>query len=235
MPSPPITLMSLLALQASVASPTAAPAVGDVAPALKPEARLNTSDGSTATWEALRGKVVVLELWATWCAPCVAAIPHLNELTEHYRGKPVQFISITDERREAVERFLNKRAIKGWVGLDTDRELHQALAIRAIPETFVIDRAGRITARVDPALLSAEILDAALVEKPLPAVARPDRSTPTTTRVPGEGPEPLFELTIAPSAAEYSAADAEIRSRLGIVLTAARHPVAMTVIRQQAN
>lgn len=52
------------------------------------------------------GRSVVLEFWATWCTPCVEAIPHLNSLAEKYAGDKLVFVSISDEKGEVVEKFM---------------------------------------------------------------------------------------------------------------------------------
>src|SRR6185503_11931309 len=107
----------------------AAPQVGKPAPELGLEQVLQAPAGTEASWEKLKGKVVVLEFWATWCAPCIAAIPHLNELADHFKGKPVQFIAITDEQNKVIEAFLKKRAMRAWIGLDTDKSMFKAYSI----------------------------------------------------------------------------------------------------------
>src|SRR6185437_7368319 len=76
------------------------------APALDLQQILRAPNGSRATWDALRGKVVVLEFWATWCPTCVKSIPHFNALVDELKDKPVQFISITDEDPATVRSFL---------------------------------------------------------------------------------------------------------------------------------
>jgi thiol-disulfide isomerase/thioredoxin len=89
------------------------PAAGNLkaglqAPPLQIVKLLQAPSRSLANWEALRGKAVVLEFWATWCGPCAAAIPHMNKLADEFAGKPVQFIAITAEKQDAVDRFLAK-------------------------------------------------------------------------------------------------------------------------------
>jgi len=74
---------------------------------------------ANATLHALAGKAVVLEFWATWCAPCVAAIPHLNELATQFKDRPVVFLSVSDETPSVVEAFLQKHPIDGWSALPT--------------------------------------------------------------------------------------------------------------------
>ncbi len=58
---------------------------------------LNAPVKSVKSLKDLKGKVVFLEYWATWCGPCVASIPHMNRLEEALKGEPVVFLSVTDE------------------------------------------------------------------------------------------------------------------------------------------
>src|SRR5205823_5493660 len=67
---------------------------------------------------SLKGKVVVLEFWATWCAPCIAAIPHLNAVAES-KPENVVFVAITDEPEDRVRPFLVKHPMSSFIGLDT--------------------------------------------------------------------------------------------------------------------
>jgi len=73
-----LLLATLLWLQPAVALP----AKGTPAPALTNVHLLQAPKGSQAAWDRLRGKVVVLEFWATWCAPCIASLPHFNQLAK---------------------------------------------------------------------------------------------------------------------------------------------------------
>src|SRR5262249_33930918 len=61
------------------------PQIGDNPPQLGLETILQAPAGTEATWASLKGKVVVLEFWATWCGPCIAAIPHLNEMADQFK------------------------------------------------------------------------------------------------------------------------------------------------------
>jgi len=117
---------------------------GSAAPALALEKILQAPSGAKTDWESLRGKVVVLEFWATWCAPCIALQPHLNALAEKFKDQPVYFISVSDEPEEIVTPFLSRRPLKGWVGLDPKHVTVKAYGVYAIPKTFVIDQRGKI-------------------------------------------------------------------------------------------
>jgi thiol-disulfide isomerase/thioredoxin len=109
----------------------------------------------------------VLEFWATWCGPCREAIPSMNKMIESFAGRPVRFISVTDEPRETVEEFLKANPMKAWIGLDEDRAIHEAYDVKTIPALFVIDRYGRIWHKLDPTFFyKSDIEDA--IDAPAP-------------------------------------------------------------------
>ncbi|MBN2562183.1 MAG: TIGR03435 family protein [Phycisphaerae bacterium] len=177
--------------------------VGDEAPEIGLEKLLQAPKGAEASLKALKGKVVVLEFWGTWCGPCVMAIPHLNELVEKFKDKPVRFISITDEKQEVVEKFLEKRAIRGWVGLDTDRSIFNAYGFRGVPYTVLIDKEGKVAAVTHPNALTEDILGAVLAGK-APSISEMDHRR---VGLPDAGANAdllpaLFEVTIRPTVAE---------------------------------
>ena len=187
-------------------APSARPSltVGDNAPEITLEHVMQGPSEKKATLSALRGKVVVLEFWATWCAPCVAAIPHLNELADGFDTSKVHFISITDESGQAViDKFLTKRPISGWVALDTDRSVFSDYHVTAIPVTVIIDAKGRIAAVTQAAKLSRTMLEDAIA-------GRPVKAPPVKSKVPIRpgvdplvgGSPPLFHFLLRPSAGD---------------------------------
>lgn len=98
------------------------------------------------------GKVYVIEMWATWCAPCVQAMPHLSAMAEKYASKGVSVVGVNVEDAEVseVREFLRKqgRAVRypnGYArSADTQRQWLLASGIAGLPATFVVDGAGRI-------------------------------------------------------------------------------------------
>jgi len=144
------------------------PQVGERAPALDLEKLLQAPEGAKADWESLRGKVVVLDFWATWCVPCVRDIPFLNKLQDAFKDKPVQFIAVTDEPKSIVGPFLKKNPIKGWIGLDADGSAFKAYAVLARPTAVVVDQQGRLVGWTIPSTLvdHPDILDDLIAGKP---------------------------------------------------------------------
>ena len=98
-------------------------------------------DKQQAKLSDYRGKVVILDFWATWCAPCIKAFPHLEGLKEKYSGT-LEVLTITSDDRERIERFLNKKTTTLPIVLDPNRTLAKQFPHRTIPHTIVIDPEG---------------------------------------------------------------------------------------------
>ncbi len=93
------------------------PKVGEPAPALRFVRLLQAPAETKVDWASLRGKVVVVEFWATWCGPCVRSIPGMNKLEAAHKNDPIVFVNVTDEEESVVTYFLNKTPILVWVGI----------------------------------------------------------------------------------------------------------------------
>jgi len=167
--------------------------IGQTAPELDIEKYLQAPEGEKSL-SALKGKVVVLEFWATWCAPCVAEIPHLNQLSEAFRDKQVQFISVTDEGEDVIAPFLKRQEMKSWIGLDTDRSVFEAYGVRGIPRTFLINQEGIIAASLHPVGLSSDIIKKVIAGE---KIERPKLPKPKTVET--EGTDSIFKILIAPT------------------------------------
>jgi thiol-disulfide isomerase/thioredoxin len=95
----------------------------------------------------LRGKVVLVNFWATWCPPCRREMPDLQALDQQFHDRGLVVLSITDEDREKVEPFIAERAITYPVLLDPGRKVNDDFRIEGIPKSFVYDRNGAIVAQ----------------------------------------------------------------------------------------
>ncbi len=115
--------------------------------ARKPAAdfQLADLDGNPVRLSALRGKVVLLDFWATWCPPCRAELPHFKELYAAYKGKGLEMIGLSaGEDPQTVKPFIQANRIAYPIAIATS-EIEQAYGgIRGLPTTFLIDKQGRI-------------------------------------------------------------------------------------------
>jgi thiol-disulfide isomerase/thioredoxin len=116
------------------------PDVGEAAPEISAKEWINLKPPLTLA--SLRGKVVLVEFWATWCGPCIESIPHLNELHRQYAGRNFQLLSFVEEGHETMDSFLTKNSVEYPIGLESGSL--EDYGISGIPHAFVIDQAGKI-------------------------------------------------------------------------------------------
>jgi len=188
-----------IALLAVSAHAVEAPKVGQPAPEILLDLLLPERPATDATLHALAGKGVVLDFWATWCGPCVASIPHLNELAAKFKDRPVVFLSVTDEQRPVIEEFLKKRPIQGWVGIANGAKLSKSYGVEGIPDTFLIDAAGKVAANLYPEELKPEMIEDLLAGRPVKAPPRMSFDFSVKRSDESGGPAPLADLIIRPS------------------------------------
>jgi cytochrome c biogenesis protein CcmG/thiol:disulfide interchange protein DsbE len=105
-------------------------------------------DGKTITSAALRGKVVFVNFWATWCPPCRAEIPDLIKLQEKYKNDVVVLgISEDEGPPEAVRAFVAEHKINYFIAMTTPELAKVFRGVSALPTTFVLDREGKVAQR----------------------------------------------------------------------------------------
>ncbi len=133
-------------------------AVGKDMPDLVFETVLNGMKNKKLTAKMMQGKVVILEFWTTWCAPCIKQFPKINALAKEYQ-EDVVFISITPEKLEIVNPFLKRKSLETWIAMDTDESVIDYFGVIAYPTTIVIDKKGKVVEYINPMKLSNEYLN----------------------------------------------------------------------------
>lgn len=116
---------------------------------LAPDFALNTLDGRQIGLSTLRGKVVVVNLWASWCLPCRAEMPALDKIYQADRGSGLEVLAVnaTGQDSEAAARtYAGQLGLSLPVLLDTSGDVGRRYLLRALPTTFFIDRRGVIRA-----------------------------------------------------------------------------------------
>jgi len=108
---------------------------------------LTDISGKTWTFSELRGKVVLVNFWATWCPPCRKEMPDLESLYERFHEKGFVVLGISDEEAAKVRPFIRERKVSFPVLLDTTRKVNDLFVVEGIPKSFVYDREGKLVAQ----------------------------------------------------------------------------------------
>lgn len=145
-----LVIVSFVAMSGRRSGVSAGPSLKPVAAgAMAADFKLKDLGGNTISLSSLRGKVVFLNVWATWCAPCREEMPSIESLYEEFRkDKDFEVLAVSQDTagRKAVAPYVTKTGLKFTVLLDPTNLVGDAYNVSGIPETFIIDRNGRIVA-----------------------------------------------------------------------------------------
>jgi cytochrome c biogenesis protein CcmG/thiol:disulfide interchange protein DsbE len=136
----PVKTLALAALVVgTLFNAHAALKVGDSLPdltALKLEGRLPDS---------LKGKVVIVDFWASWCGPCAESFPVMDELQKKYKDQGLVILAVSvDEKATKMETFLKKNPVSFTVVRDAEHKLVASVGPETMPTSFIIDHAGKV-------------------------------------------------------------------------------------------
>lgn len=138
--------VALAALFALLGSPDVAPPLGRGAAA--PDFSLPRIGGDAMTLDELRGQVVLVNFWATWCKPCEDEMPAMERLYQALRGEGLELVAISvDDEASIVEAFGERLALTFPLLLDADKDVAEAYQTFRFPESFLIDREGMVVER----------------------------------------------------------------------------------------
>ena len=131
----------LISLALVVVSVSALPQTSSDGAKPLPELSLHSLEGKKVPSADLKGKILVLDFWATWCAPCIAEVPHLNKLQEKYEDRGVKVVGVTMASGEAkeVKPFVTRFKINYSVLMGNDDQAYD-LSIFAFPTTYLVNR-----------------------------------------------------------------------------------------------
>jgi peroxiredoxin len=108
---------------------------------------LQELNGKTWNLKEQRGKVVVLNFWATWCPPCRKEMPDLEKLYQQFKNQGLVILAISDEDAGKVRPFIAEQMVTYPILLDPGRKANELFQIEGIPKTFVYDREGKLVAQ----------------------------------------------------------------------------------------
>jgi peroxiredoxin len=95
----------------------------------------------------LRGKVVLVNFWATWCPPCRKEMPDLDSLYQRFASRGLVILAISDEEPEKVRRFISEHKVSYPILLDPGRKVNELFRVEGIPKSFIYDRDGWLVAQ----------------------------------------------------------------------------------------
>lgn len=104
--------------------------------------KLKDINGKVFNFEETKGKVVLINFWATWCPPCIAEMPSMQSLYDDY-GNKIEFVFVSNESKTVINAFLNKNEYSFKV-FNPISESPEFFNVRSIPRTFLIDKKGNI-------------------------------------------------------------------------------------------
>jgi cytochrome c biogenesis protein CcmG, thiol:disulfide interchange protein DsbE len=136
-------LLAFLLAGLTCAAPTHAAKPGTPAPPFA----LPSASGETVALAALRGRVVYVDFWASWCVPCRRSFPWMNAMHARYAGDGLAIVGVNvDKRRADAERFLSDTPASFTIVYDAEGHTPASYDVRGMPSSYLIDREGNITA-----------------------------------------------------------------------------------------
>jgi DsbE subfamily thiol:disulfide oxidoreductase len=110
-----------------------------------PDAGMSEVNGGAINLENFKGKVILLNFWATWCPPCIKEMPFLEAAYEKYKAEGLVIVGINyNEDKETVLHFIQGKGVTFPVAIDKDLRMTRTYQVLSLPATFIIDRKGII-------------------------------------------------------------------------------------------
>ncbi len=105
---------------------------------------LEDLDGNRVDLQSLKGKVALLDFWASWCGPCVAELPHIEKLHRDFKDRGLVVLGVNNEDVEVAREFVKRKGYTFTTLFDEGREVTRKYGVSGIPQVFIIDREGKV-------------------------------------------------------------------------------------------
>jgi uncharacterized protein (TIGR03435 family) len=155
-----------------------------------------------AGWESLRGQVVVVDFWATWCVPCLPVLDRIAAMEKAFAGKPVRFLTVALDTPERVKKYLGEKGISVQTFVDDgERTTAKAWGVRSVPSTAIVDAQGKVVAVTLGENVTEAVVGKVLAGEKvqLPVQARVSNLSWDVEEVQwADGAEPVYQVVIKP-------------------------------------
>ena len=125
--------------------------------------KLVVEDWLTGGKPETKGKILLIDFWATWCGPCREGIPEMNEWAKKF-GKDLVIVGLTNEKAETVNEFMEGTAINYYVATDTKSRVSKQLGVRGIPHVMVVSADGIVRWQGLPGLAADKLTEAKIAQ-----------------------------------------------------------------------
>ena len=105
-------------------------------------------DGTTVSLASLKGQVVLIDFWATWCGPCREGLPITDALHKEFKGKGLKVLAVSDEDKPTVVGYVNENKFAFGTYLDLGRKMGEAFRVQSLPTTVILDRNGNVASYI---------------------------------------------------------------------------------------
>lgn len=146
--------------------------VGDVLPDFTLDKLVNSSS-TTFHSSSTKDKLLIIEFWGTWCAPCIPALIHLDSLQKYFPNE-LTVIAVSDDSPERLQKFLVKRPTSIPLASDPEGKMQAIFHYRIVPHTILVDRNQRIVAITTPDQISSTTINALLKGQPVSLALKQD-------------------------------------------------------------
>ena len=117
-----------------------------------PDFELTTLDGETVKLSDYRGKKVIVNFWATWCPPCKAEMPHMQNFYEEYKDNDIEILAVNltnmDKGHDAIDAFVKEYGLTFPIPLDEEGDAGTTYQAYTIPTSYILDEKGVITKKI---------------------------------------------------------------------------------------